>query len=501
MGFPGEDITIASYLIRNPDVLGQHESSLEQYPFSNAFIRWVFAHLKQAWVQNRKRSFPSQAEALIYIDKMSAELPEVHRTLLGQATQKIYKTEVTTVTADRVVDYLIKQRSEYLQDVIEDLDPLKLQEAETLLHELRVIRDSPLAGGIANSSPFSERAISAQEEEDSSWNQAIPLGFPLTDEMLRGGLRAGELFILVAPTGKGKSMFLISSAIDMAKRGYRILYVALDNPLHEMELRAQESALGLSKFSIGSNVTYGKHLRKSISENWGKLDPSKQFYMVSRQDFASKPTAHDIQAMATAIEMSRDLREYDLARGTMPDRVGRVDAIVVDYGDRMRPEYSSKGAQRYERLAEISENLQEIAIISNRPVITASQVNRTGYGLDDPDLSHLAGSFDKAAPAGLIGILCQTDEEETIGRFRIAFTKLRRGVQPFEVHYGFNRDITRVWELPDKPKALSKRKTPDKKRGGNSSGQQPQAAPVVLPQQSRRGKPAAPNPALAQQCT
>lgn len=504
MRFPGSDVTVAAYLLKHPDILAQHEDDLEEYPFTNSFILWVFTVLRRAWILNKRTRFPSEFEAVYLVDKECGvhSIPELHKTWLIDATNQIYRTDVTDVTGERVVKFLYDRKVDWIQKVLEKGEPAELLTVEDFVHSLRTITESSLAGDITSWSPFSDQAIADQVQEDSTWNNAIPLGYSLTDNSLRGGIYAGELIFLIAPTGKGKTLFMVATATQIAKAGYRILYIALDNPKREMDLRIQESSTGISKAKCESLPEYDALVREGMKE-WAEMDPTLHLFVRTRKDFAKRPTANDIRSMITKIEMSQKVREYDIARGVMPHRVGKVDAVIVDYFARMHPNHFSSRMAKHESLASVADDLQELSMVADIPVITPAQLNRGGYLKDNPTLEDIASSFDAMHPAGLIAAWCQSAEEEKVNRFRLAWLKIRRGVEPFTIHYGYNRDITRVWEIPGEGKGEIPSSTTERKgRTGATRESKFKApgkeTPALSPETHRKlaKKGIEPNPAL-----
>lgn len=72
-------------------------------------------------------------------------------------------------------------------------------------------------------------------------SKVIPTGMPYIDQ-IAGGIRRGHCAMLLMGTGGGKSYFLIQRAINAAKRGYRVLYLALAD-LDELEITERMVAM------------------------------------------------------------------------------------------------------------------------------------------------------------------------------------------------------------------------------------------------------------------
>lgn len=453
MNWPDDDISLASFLIQHPEVLAQHEAELEQYPFRNTHILWVFSVLRRVWVANHRTRFPSKVEATMIVEKEAKEkkLPEEVRIGLVHCALTIYQCDVSSYTGDRVVGFILDRQQDKLQDLIESGDPSKLGEIEELIHSLRTARNSPFqTGSICSTSPFSKGAIAAQLDEDSTSNLTIPLGFPVTDSCMKGGLRVGEVYVLIAYTGGGKTATLGTVARQIAMQGYRVLYCGLDNPKAELDLRFMEAMAGKARHECSSFTEFGGYLNAALGSEWGNLDPTMHLFLLSRKDFRRRPTPSDVGEYVERIHNSREVREYDLKRGVLPKRIGRVDVVVYDYAAKMRPNFGNSKQAKHELLHDVIDDMQESSMALDFAAMTAAQVNRFGYNKDNPDMDDIAGSWDMLGPAGIVSVLCQSDEELQNGTFRLAHPKLRRGALPFTTHFGFDRSTSRVWEISNK---------------------------------------------------
>ena len=66
---------------------------------------------------------------------------------------------------------------------------------------------------------------------DDDYRHPIPMGVPGIDNLLKGGLAKGEIGVILAPTGVGKTTFLTKIANNGFNLGYNVLQVFFeDNP-------------------------------------------------------------------------------------------------------------------------------------------------------------------------------------------------------------------------------------------------------------------------------
>lgn len=89
---------------------------------------------------------------------------------------------------------------------------------------------------------------------------AISTGFLELDGLTGGGIRKGELWITAARTAMGKSAFMLSQALAMARLGKKVAYISLEMPAHLLAQRmlVQMSKVPLSAFRWDSTCPWKK---------------------------------------------------------------------------------------------------------------------------------------------------------------------------------------------------------------------------------------------------
>lgn len=89
---------------------------------------------------------------------------------------------------------------------------------------------------------------------------AISTGFVELDQMAGGGIRKGELWITAARTAMGKSAFMLTQAMAMARRGHKVAYISLEMPAELLIQRmlVQMSQVPLSAFRWDASCPWRK---------------------------------------------------------------------------------------------------------------------------------------------------------------------------------------------------------------------------------------------------
>lgn len=183
-------------------------------------------------------------------------------------------------------------------------------------------------------------------------NRSIPTGMPDLDAALAGGLRNGEVTVLAAGTGQGKSAFAMHIAQHAAQKGFRVGFVSREMSAEQYGIRALTSLTG-----IGS----GDLLRagKLSGDQWTAIGDA-----VARM--GKLPINFAFRA-ATVEDVRRETQRKD------------IDLLVVDYIQIMSTR--EKCASEHLRVSVISRQLKEIALDIGIPVLVLSQLKRLPGGI------------------------------------------------------------------------------------------------------------------------
>lgn len=173
----------------------------------------------------------------------------------------------------------------------------------------------------------------------------LATGVDRLDEFLGGGVAAGELATVMAPTSGGKSTWLVNQAAEAILAGRTVFYSTLEVPDFEIEGKLRRRLLGRKS---ATKATWEKHARK-LRKNKARL------YVR-----AYPPRSVSVSEL----------------NGDFPQG---VDVVLVDYADYVRPPSGTLSTD-YQNLGFIYEELKRVAMERNIPVWTASQVNRAAYG-------------------------------------------------------------------------------------------------------------------------
>tara|TARA_Y100001949_G_scaffold167259_1_gene164791 strand:- start:337 stop:960 length:624 start_codon:yes stop_codon:yes gene_type:complete len=103
------------------------------------------------------------------------------------------------------------------------------------------------------------------------------------------------------------------------------------------------------------------------------------------------------------------------------------DILIVDYINICTSSRFKPGANinSYAYIKSIAEELRGFAVEKNMPVLTATQVNREGYGSSDIGMENTAESFGLPATADLFLALITSEEMESLNQIMVKQLKNR----------------------------------------------------------------------------
>jgi KaiC/GvpD/RAD55 family RecA-like ATPase len=251
---------------------------------------------------------------------------------------------------------------------------------------------------------------------------ACPTGLEQLDQksVLNGGLGRGELGVIVANTGVGKSHMLVSLGAQALKLGKNVVHYTLE----------------LSETAVG--IRYDSHLT-GIASN--EIQDSKQEVLDKYKDMElGKLIIKEYPTGGATVNTIRNHLEKLSLRGITPSM------LLIDYADIMRSS-REHDALRLE-LKLIYEELRNLAMERGIPIWTASQANRDSSNSDVVGLENMSESYGKAMVADVVISLSRKPTEKATGSGRLFVAKNRAGRDGilFPVHIDTARSTIKILE-------------------------------------------------------
>jgi replicative DNA helicase len=237
---------------------------------------------------------------------------------------------------------------------------------------------------------------------NEDFRHPIPMGITGIDKLLKGGLAKGELGVILAPTGVGKTTVLSKIANSAFNNGYNVLQLFFEDNPKVIQRKHFTMWTGIPPDELPLHREEVLEKARQVKEEMTnklflKKLPSDQFTMTQIKNMIRKMVADG----------------------------HKIDMIVLDYIDCIVPdknmgdEWKSEGSvmRGYEAMC------HELGVVG----WTATQGNRSSISSEVVTTDQMGGSIKKAQVGHVIISVAKTLQQKEMNLATIAITKSRVG--------------------------------------------------------------------------
>ena len=235
-------------------------------------------------------------------------------------------------------------------------------------------------------------ALDRVSPEQASRRVPLPTGFLPLDEVIGGGLRAGELVVLGGPSGVGKTIFSLEVARNVARSetGAHALYICYEHEpdhlltrlicLESADLLPVEQALTIKRLD---------ELARNASDGMGAIS-------TMRGSRRYEPVISRVAEYSQRLHLARPGRLTATLSGVerwTKDLVSAVSGptlVVVDYIQKITTDERIDSED--ERMTEVIQGLKDLALTTGTRIVAIAAADRTGLKSPRMRLSDLRGS-------------------------------------------------------------------------------------------------------------
>jgi len=344
--------------------------------------------------KNKFKKYPSKTtfESLLRTDlnKEHESLQKQVRSFYAQFTTSGNTVDVDYVKSN-AIEFCKKQKlKEAMIKSVELLKSSSFEEIRSLVDNALKLGNNPEVGYL-----YDEQF---EERYELKTRNVISTGWSVIDRMTRGGLADGELGVVIAPTGAGKTHVLCHLGAAAVKQGKTVVHYSLE--LDDKTIARRYDA-AITNIPLDELFARKDEVFEQIKDVKGKLI---------------------IKEYPTKSASPETLRNH---LSKIKERGIDVGMIIVDYGDLLRPVSTRK--EKREELETIYEELRAIAKESGCPCYTASQTNRSGLNEPVITMEAISEAFNKCFVADFIFTVSRTIDDKRTNTGRIFVAKNRFG--------------------------------------------------------------------------
>ena len=236
--------------------------------------------------------------------------------------------------------------------------------------------------------------------------EKIPFDLEYFNKITAGGLPRKTLNIALAGTGIGKSLFMCHMAANCLSDNLNVLYITLEMAEERIAERIDANLMNVSLDTLKdiSKDMYNKKIDKLRGKIKGKL--------IIKEYPTATASVNNFRAL---------MNELKIKRGFIPD-ILFMDYLNLCVSTRYRNNIS---AGSYFVVKAIAEELRGLAVEWSIPIMSATQLNRTGFMSTDVGLEDTSESFGLPATADFMFALITTEELEEHNQIKVKQLKNR----------------------------------------------------------------------------
>ena len=362
------------------------------------------------FVGTMKNFFEREGHVPSY-DLMEIELRSMSRSEKDEATFKAVMDKIRSTPTDgveRIKDLaerffkqqnIIKTANEILK-IAGDGDTRKYDECVSLLNEAL----SKGSHDDMGEGPFDH--ISETLSDD--YRITIPTGIGKVDETLEGGLGKGELGVIIAPSGIGKTSLTTAMASHAAMNGYKTLQIVFEDRVKQVQRKHIGRLTGIEAKDLSKpdNIDYVKDVLKSVQNN-SQIQENLR-----------------IVKFASGEKTARDIKRFIVK---LTNTGFKPDLVIVDYFECLAHEPSRDTSTDYEKEGKTMRVFEAMVGELDIAMWIPSQGTKDSINLELVTMDKIGGSAKKAQIAHIILSIARTLDDIADNKATIAILKNRAG--------------------------------------------------------------------------
>ena len=351
------------------------------------------------WIIQEVQDYFNEFRAVPTMEVFKIKVGSVEDKALKQTVIEQLKNVYTQVGADDLAyvkkEYLTFCKNQKVKDaLLKSVDLLKAGNYDKIIDTMMAASKVGVESDLGLDYIENFESILEDVKRDS-----CSTGWDVIDELMDGGLGPGELGVVMAPSGIGKSWFLSKIACSALQNGLDVLHYTLE---------LSESYVGQRYTTILTNVgTADQKIRKDEIIRKIKQVPGRVRIKYYPPQFASAKT------IAAHVEKVRQI-------GFNPK------LIIIDYADLLKSGNGNRDGL-YAELGGIYEELRGLSGETQIPIWTATQTNRAAIEHEVIGADSVGDSYKKVQTADFIMSVSRKTKDKLSNTGRIHIVKNRFG--------------------------------------------------------------------------
>ena len=249
--------------------------------------------------------------------------------------------------------------------------------------------------------------------------EVIPLGYNKLDEVLNGGLKNKELYVIGGIPGIGKSIFLTNFACNIYRQNKNVIFYTLENSKEVTHSRIYSNIYNTSMSNLLLNYN------NLVNSSTGNIR-----------------VAYGTPQSLSSNSIESDLNKFDIT----------PDVIIIDYLLLMATNGNKVDkSNSYSYFKSVAEELRSLGSSFNCPIVTAAQMNReaiaeTGGTKRNQSFKFIADSKGIIDTCDFFASIIQTQADRDSKIMRLEVRKNRNGMSDIEASFSIDYNTYKIKE-------------------------------------------------------
>jgi archaellum biogenesis ATPase FlaH len=236
----------------------------------------------------------------------------------------------------------------------------------------------------------------------------ISFDIDILNKITNGGIPNKTLTVLMSSSGGGKSLAMCHMAAANLAAGKNVMYITMEMAEERIAERIDANLLNIPVIDL-------KNLPMQMFESrMGKIKGKTSGKLIIKEYPTAGAHAGHFRALINELQLKKSFR---------PD-ILYIDYLNICASSRYK---ASSAVNSYTLVKSIAEELRGMAVEFDMPIVSATQVNRTGYGSSDVEMTDTSESMGIVHTVDLFLAIIGTEELDAQGQIMFKQLKNRFG--------------------------------------------------------------------------
>ena len=409
-------LKILSSLIINKTFLMDIVDIIQEQYFQTQSLKRILRMIKQYYKQFNKG---------ISLDVITVKIKQIDNPIIKTTVIEDIRMVLKYTKSDDL-DYIQKESKTFCLNqrlakaLLKSIDHLKLGDYQMIRSQIQEALKCNISNDLGDN-----YFDNIQQRYNFLSRNGILTPWDKINEITDGGIGKGQLGVVIASSGTGKSWLLTLLGKQALKKGLNVVHYTLQLSKQAIQKRYDCMITEMPINTLKNKVQDIKNHLASVRQNYGKIIV-KQF----------PPDT------ITPSQLKAHLKQVQL-------KYFKPDVVIVDYADILKQVYSKGRQNQYHAVGDTYTGLRALAVQNQVAVWTASQTNRGAVKQEIIDEDDIADSYKKIFVADFVMSLSRSIQDNATYTGRTFIVKNRLGpakIPPLPTYVDLVNGIIQIYD-------------------------------------------------------